>query len=479
MLNKIHSCLIVCLFSALITQSAMSQQQGAEPIYYHGIAGHFDANQTYANSGLIVDKVNADSPFQKMESFETGRIRTLRVGERISSLGDGTLGSVREFNQQINQSKHRHGRMLVTVHSADGSSQEDFLVQAQPLKQNNYRLGINAAPGPNGGSSVIDVPAGSPATKMWSPTQTEKNIALEVGDEIMSVNGVAAPNTAAVIQGLSNCKNGVATLKVLNVRTGNVETFFAHPRRVNPGPKIHYVIVGQTDDRSIGEHARRNLEQLEMFTRHIRSEFIGSSQILEGRRCNAKDIKNAVSAIDSGPDDAIFVYYIGHGTYDSNGHRFALDGSDLYRKEIRQIVASKNVRLSVFLSESCNVYSAPRPQDLVQPASSNGFIITSLTKLESLFLNHRGSIEINSADTDQFGWAHGPVGGIFTFQFSRYMTSQKDNPQDWAEAINAIASRSNELQMTPKVFDFNVQSSPSGIQVGNREFVGVKPVELD
>ena len=59
------------------------------------------------------------------------------------------------------------------------------------------------------------------------------------------------------------------------------------------------------------------------------------------------------------------------------------------------------------------------------------------------------------------------------------MTSQKDNPQDWAEAINAIASRSNELQMTPKVFDFNVQSSPSGIQVGNREFVGVKPVELD
>ena len=93
MINKsFRLSFVFCLFVGPVNQSAMSQQQGAAPLYYHGIAGHFDANQTYANSGLIVDKVNADSPFQKMESFETGRIRTLRVGERISSLGDGTLG---------------------------------------------------------------------------------------------------------------------------------------------------------------------------------------------------------------------------------------------------------------------------------------------------------------------------------------------------------------------------------------------------
>lgn len=160
-----------------LPQTSHGQQPTSQPelIYYHGISGHFDESQTYANPGLIVDKVNTDSPFQKMESVETGRIRSLRVGERISSLGDGGITSARVFNQQINDSRHRHGRMVVSVRSdnsdADG---EMFLVQAQPLKQNNFRLGITAAPGPNGGSRVVEVPTGSPATKMWSPTHAEK-----------------------------------------------------------------------------------------------------------------------------------------------------------------------------------------------------------------------------------------------------------------------------------------------------------------
>ena len=486
-----------------LPQTSHGQQPTSQPeaIYYHGISGHFDENQTYANAGLIVDNVNTDSPFQKMESVETGRIRSLRVGERISSLGDGGITSARDFNQQINDSRHRHGRMFVSVH-ANGSDTDGkmFLVQAQPLKQNNFRLGITAAPGPNGGSRVVEVPAGSPATKMWSPLH-KKNFTLEAGDEIMSVNGVASPSSDAVIRGLAKTKNGVATLRVLNKNTGGVETFFVDPGRVNAGRKIHYVIVGQTNDRSIGKLASHNLEHLDMLTRHIRSELIGSSQILAGERCEANAIKSAISAIDAKPNDSIFVYYIGHGAHDSNGHRFTLDGTDLYRKEVRKILAGKNVRLSVFLSESCNGYSPPSAEDLAHPASSNGFTISGLTKLESLFLNNRGVIELNSADTGQLGWGDGTIGGIFTFQFAKYMTSKTDSPNSWEEAINEIANRSNEyyqdmradelklgdpdedmrnqVEMTPKLFQFNVQSSPSGIQVGTREFIGVEPVEID
>ena len=187
--------------------------------------------------------------------------------------------------------------------------------------------------------------------------------------------------------------------------------------------------------------------------------------------------------------------------HDSNGHRFTLDGTDLYRKEVRKILAGKNVRLSVFLSESCNGYSPPSAEDLAHPASSNGFTISGLTKLESLFLNNRGVIELNSADTGQLGWGDGTIGGIFTFQFAKYMTSKTDSPNSWEEAINEIANRSNkyyqvmradelklgdpdedmrnQVEMTPKLFQFNVQSSPSGIQVDTREFIGVEPVEID
>ena len=202
-----RTCFLFCLLSAFNQQVAFAQQQNAKPLYYLGITGHFEANQTYANSGLIVDKVAKDSPFRTMVSLERGEVRTLRQGERISSLGDGTFSSPGEYYKQIDQSKHRHGRMVVTIHSSDRDTDgKMFLIQAQPLRKSEFRLGITAAPGQNGGAVVTNVPPGVPATKLWSPTQNERNISLEQNDEIMSINGLATPNSTAVIQALASSK---------------------------------------------------------------------------------------------------------------------------------------------------------------------------------------------------------------------------------------------------------------------------------
>ena len=172
MMNKaLGSCFVFCLLLTGFNQVAFSQQQSAEPLYYHGLTGHFDQSQTYANAGLIVDELADDSPFKKMESLETRKIRSLRRGERISSILDEQITSPQSFNLQINQSRHRHGRMYVSIRSSGRDTDgEMFLVQAQPIRKDGFRLGITAAAGPNGGSLVLDVPAGSPATKLWSST---------------------------------------------------------------------------------------------------------------------------------------------------------------------------------------------------------------------------------------------------------------------------------------------------------------------
>ena len=324
----------------------------------------------------------------------------------------------------------------------------------------------------------------------------------------MSVNGMATPNSAAVVQALSATRNGVATLKVRNVNDGAIYSFFAEPARVSSGPKIHSVIAGQsaTSQNTPTEDAKRfdfgiaiDLAHLDMLTRHIGHELIGSSMILQGNQFTAAEIKKAVDAIRANPNDTIFVYFSGHGAYDSNGHRFTLDGRDLYRKEIRSILDQKNVRLSVFISDACNGDSTPMPQDLGRPASSGGLRITGLTKFESLLLNYRGTIELNAADKDQLGWSNTLVGGYFTYQFAKYLT--KENPNDWKEALNAIANNSDvyyqrrrtdeisrgtagpamrsQLELTPEFFRFNVQSAPSGIRIGPRTFDGVKPVSAE
>lgn len=507
MMNKALSVLFAaCLLLVDFQQTAMSQQDGANaaPIYYLGLTGHFDQNPTYANAGFIIDKVAADSPFLKMWSWETERLQKLRPGDRISSLGDGGMRSFRDLNSQIDQAKHRHGRMQVSVHRSSDRDQEGqmYLIQAQPFATGGYRLGITARSGPNGGALVDQVTAGSPATKMWSETQTERIIFLEPNDEIMSVNGMATADSAAVIGALatSGQNNGVATLKVRNVRTGGLEIFFAKPDSVASGPKVHYVIAGQS---STGEDGfdygiQIDLENLDELMLHVRHEFVGSSTILQGSQCTSAEIKKAVSSINANPNDTIVVYYSGHGGYDQNGHFLALKGGRFYRKEIAKILTQKSVRLSVFVTDACNGYSGEVPQNQAGLAGAHAFTTDGMTTFESLLMNHRGVIDINAADKDQFGWSDTAIGGYFTFQFAKHLTSSDENPKDWQEAFNAIATNSNayyvqqrkdainrgsvgksmkqQTEMTPEVFQFNTQSAPSGIRVGPRTFKGVGPV---
>ena len=78
------------------------------------------------------------------------------------------------------------------------------------------------------------------------------------------------------------------------------------------------------------------------------------------------------------------------------------------------------------------------------------------------------------------------------------------NPKDWEEALNAIANNGNayykqsrneeiesgrsidvtaamkkQLEMTPEVFEFRVQSAPAKISVGPRTFEGIEPVDVN
>ena len=113
----------LCLLATDIATECVGQQQNtnSQPCYYMGLKGHFSDRQDFSNAGLIIDDVAADSPFKKMEGLD-GQVRSLRKGERVSSLGDGAMSPVRDYYNQIEQAKHHHGRMWVSVHSASNAT---------------------------------------------------------------------------------------------------------------------------------------------------------------------------------------------------------------------------------------------------------------------------------------------------------------------------------------------------------------------
>src|SRR5262249_50961589 len=122
--------------------------------------------------------------------------------------------------------------------------------------------------------------------------------------------------------------------------------FLAHPAWAGPpgeNRKVHFLLVGDTDDQRIGNGVRKNLEvfgrlyaSLDMEDGDRRGEFI----LLDGGKANARGALEAASGLEVGDqDDAVVCYVACHGAYDeerggvdaANGHFLALPGGDLMR----------------------------------------------------------------------------------------------------------------------------------------------------
>ena len=117
----------------------------------------------------------------------------------------------------------------------------------------------------------------------------------------------------------------------------------------------------------------------------------------------------AIDVCPAGADDAIVVFFTGHGAYDDKGHFLLMPGGEdrLYRKTILDRIARKGPRLAVLITDSCNMQvpsgSPPGPAARMIPPQR----ITPL--FESLFILSKGVVDINSSSEGQE--SIGAIGG--------------------------------------------------------------------
>lgn len=66
------------------------------------------------------------------------------------------------------------------------------------------------------------------------------------------------------------------------------------------------------------------------------------------------NLKAALQSCPAGSDDTIVVYWSGHGAFKDNEHYLVTNnGTEIKRSEILDALKTKNVRLSVLLSDAC------------------------------------------------------------------------------------------------------------------------------
>lgn len=145
-------------------------------------------------------------------------------------------------------------------------------------------------------------------------------------------------------------------------------------------------------------------------------------RVLTGDDVAANKILQAVDDLDVAPTETLFCYYDGHGAYDPDlaandaegGHHLQIDGGDLLRSELMGHLKAKGARLTVLVTETCNVASefAPNRHQLGSVAAVAPTPVISAS-LERLLFDFTGVVDVNASAPGQSSWSNSS-GSFFT-----------------------------------------------------------------
>lgn len=173
--------------------------------------------------------------------------------------------------------------------------------------------------------------------------------------------------------------------------------------------------------------------------------------VLSGPQVDRDAILRHVETVVVNPDDALFVYYSGHGATDpTRGHAFELHkGGTLFRSELRTAMMRRNPRLIVLLSDSCS------NRKLLAGGAAGARTVSrgpNPALVSRLFFDHRGMVDVNSStysrerEIEQVSWGESQRGGLFTFAFYNLLC-RDDLPDDirWHEFSDRLRRSAEEV----------------------------------
>jgi hypothetical protein len=349
---------------------------------------------------------------------------------------------------------------------AHPSTEQDLAVPAtKQVYEHAYRLLINVYVTDDGSLRVASLAPNSPATDMVRVGRPGLRGILEPGDIITHVNHTRIDSLKTYYEHLDD-SNGEDTATIIDkysgrpfdwlVRAQKVQTPFVPQEEGLPQNRVaHVLLIGLTEDGSIGEPIGISLEYLKKtFADQFDSEQL-DLKVVSGQECNARAIVEDVRQLGSRsrPGDSILVYYLGHGAYDprfaegdpSGGHHFQIPSGDLMRRTLFENVLAQPGRLKVLVTDTCNVYSLSMvPKDMRM--ESRTVAVVGPTNLEQLLLYHRGFLDVSASSRDQFSWFSFRFGGWFTLKFTQIISGH----QQWPGFLDQLSKDSNAFFLENK-----------------------------
>jgi hypothetical protein len=191
----------------------------------------------------------------------------------------------------------------------------------------------------------------------------------------------------------------------------------------NHAQKFHLIVVGDTQDESIGKSCDRDIDRLSSEANTIcRSiNFTLNKVIIKGENFEPDALKKALKSLICAENDIIYFHYSGHGKRNANTETrwpdldFRSKGT-LPLSEISEMIGGKAARLKLIVADCCNQYSETTERPTFQP-------IPALEGSEAednrkkLFAESACFVVSSGSQPGQFSYANTRDGGFFTNAF--------------------------------------------------------------
>lgn len=231
---------------------------------------------------------------------------------------------------------------------------------------------------------------------------------------------------------------------------------------------LHTIVFCNTIDRSIGQSMR--IEFLNM-KNQVKTwagliDYDEDHHELDGVNCTRANLKAVIDEMDVEADDVILTFYGGHGSHAENdpdpwpqylmNSGFENQGNWVPMASLQKWIEAKNARLSVIISNCCNVVQSATTK---KPLWAMGGNYTSLDGLNNqnfkkLFAA-KGTVMATSSKVPEPSWCGIPDGGLYTCDFIQAMKLVGTGAvaPDW----NSVLNKAYELCAARDIVDSDGQ----------------------
>jgi hypothetical protein len=185
---------------------------------------------------------------------------------------------------------------------------------------------------------------------------------------------------------------------------------------------LRVLLVGDTNDRSIGKSVVTDLSNMESFVRQIsmRTGLTLDLQVLKGAQIKSRIITDAVNNLKIENDDTVIFYYSGHGfrtqKVTTRWPLLYIPDAGAKGVDFQWVIDSinkKNPRMVLAISDSCNNF-IDMPQSGI---NGRAMLEDQDATWKKLFVEFSGRIYASGSIVGQFSFGQDATGGAFTSRF--------------------------------------------------------------